>query len=99
MNMPHEPEINAWYRDPFGKTFQVVAIDENDKTVELQHFGGELEGLPLSAWYGIELEAIDPPEDWTGPFDDLLRDDLGDTGFATHPEDWNGPWEEIEREH
>lgn len=99
MNMQQEPEINTWYRDPLGKTFQVVAIDENEMTVELQYFDGEVEGLPLSAWYGIEHEAIDAPEDWTGPFDDLLRDDLGDTGLAMHPEDWNGPWDALEREH
>jgi len=51
MNVQHDPEINGWYRDSAGKTFQVIAVD--DETVELQHFGGELEEVTLSVWYAL----------------------------------------------
>lgn len=97
MPMLCEPEINSWYRDNAGKIFQVVALDDADSAVEVQHFGGEIEAFPLGSWYGAELESIDAPEDWSGALDDVSRDDLGDTGMATHPEVWSGPWEEIDR--
>lgn len=99
MNIQQEPQVNAWYRDPLGKMFQVVALDDYEKTVELQHVDGALEEMPLSVWYATSLEAIEPSEDWTGPIDDMTRDDLGDNGLATHPVDWNGPWDEIDREY
>lgn len=98
MHVYYEPEIDGWYRDASGRTFQVVAVDNDEGTVDLQYFGGELEEMALGAWYGMSFEPIGPPEDWTGPFDDLQRDDLGDTDQATRPEEWSGPWEEIERE-
>lgn len=97
MQTQHKPEMDGWYRDTSGRTFQVVGVDDQEATVEIQYFGGEVEDLGLSSWYAMELEAIDSPEDWTGPFDDLLRDDLGDTDSVRHPEDWNGPWEEMDR--
>jgi hypothetical protein len=98
MQVLSEPVIDSWYRDASARTFQVVAVDNDEGSVEIQYFSGEVEEIALGAWYGMQLEAIDPPEDWTGPFDDLGRDDLGDTEQVTRPEDWSGPWEEIERE-
>jgi hypothetical protein len=98
MHMQNEPQIDAWYRDAAGRVFQVVAVDPKDNSVELQHFSGEVEEINLGSWYGMELESIDPPEDWTGPFDDLERDDRGETGYGARPEDWNGPWDELDRE-
>lgn len=97
MQIQTEPRIDAWYRSNNGGTFKVVAVDNADGTVEVQHFGGEVEELSLSAWYGMELEQVDAPEDWTGPFDDLVRDDIGDGGLGTRPSDWNGPWDELDR--
>ncbi len=98
MQIQKEPVIDGWYRNASGEMFQVIAVDPNDMTVDVQHFGGEVEEVNLGAWYGMEVEAIDAPEDWTGPFDDLRRDDLGDNGGSSKPEDWNGPWEKLDRE-
>lgn len=98
MQIQHEPIIDSWYRDTSGGMFQVISVDAKDATVELQHFGGEVEEVNLGAWYGMEVEPIDAPEDWTGPFDDLMRDDLGDNGDSSKPEDWNGPWDRLDRE-
>lgn len=78
MNNDIEPAIGNWYQDlADGATFQVVSTDEDEAMVELQYFDGDIEEVTLDEWRGMELEATDAPEDWSGPIDDLERDDQG----------------------
>ncbi len=73
-----DPIIGNWYRnEETGNDFEVVALDEDAQTVEIQYFDGELEELELDAWYELPIEAIEAPEDWSGPFDEMEPDDLG----------------------
>ncbi|MCK7580261.1 MAG: hypothetical protein MZV65_34550 [Chromatiales bacterium] len=81
-----------------GQRFQVTAFDEDAGTVEIQDFDGDLEEVDIDEWYTLEIETIEPPEDWTGPVDDIGRDDLGYSDTATSGEDWIGTVEDgIER--
>jgi hypothetical protein len=73
-----DPIVGNWYKNLEDQTeFEVVAVDEDTQTVEIQYFDGEVEELDLDAWYEIVLEAIAPPEDWSGAFDEMEPDDLG----------------------
>ena len=73
-----DPIIGNWYRNQeTGNDFEVVALDEDAQTIEIQYFDGEVEELDLDAWYELAIEAIEAPEDWSGPFDELESDDLG----------------------
>jgi len=89
------PVIAQWYKHlDKGQTFQVVSIDEEEETVELQHFDGDLEEIDLDTWRELEIETIEPPEDWTGPIDDIEHDDLGYTETDMSEDDWARPLEE-----
>jgi hypothetical protein len=91
-----DPIIGNWYRDQeTGNDFEVVAIDEDAQTIEIQYFDGEVEELDLDAWYELPIEAIEAPEDWSGPFDELESDDLGYEG-SEEEEDENEPPSEDE---
>jgi TATA-binding protein-associated factor Taf7 len=73
-----DPIIGNWYRNQeTGNDFEVVALDEDAQTIEIQYFDGELEELDLDAWYELAIESIEAPEDWSGPFDEMEADDLG----------------------
>ncbi|CDH44919.1 MAG: hypothetical protein IPL59_19385 [Candidatus Competibacteraceae bacterium] len=73
-----DPIIGNWYRNQeTGNDFEVVALDEDAQTIEIQYFDGELEDLDLDAWYELPIESIEAPEDWSGPFDEMESDDLG----------------------
>ena len=96
MNKPLEPVIDDWYRDSQGSILKVVAFDSDDRTVEVQLFEGEIAEYELETWYQLGVVAIAAPEDWSGPFDDLVNDDFGNTEKPMHPTDWNGPTDEIE---
>lgn len=63
------PVVGDWYRRVNGALFEVVAIDRDDGTVEVQHFDGTLEELDLESWEEQEFEEAQPPEDWTGSVD------------------------------
>jgi hypothetical protein len=63
------PVVGEWYRRADGSHFEVVAIDRDDGTVEVQHFDGTLEEFDLDSWEELEFEEAEPPEDWTGSVD------------------------------
>ncbi len=63
------PVIGQWYRRPGGDSFEVVAIDRDDRTIEIQYFDGTVEELDMDEWLEDEIEASEAPEDWTGSVD------------------------------
>jgi len=100
MTTEADPIVDNWYQHlDKGQKFKVVAIDESEGTVETQHFDGDLEEIDLEAWYMLDIEPIEEPEDWTGPLDDVERDALGsysESGMSG--EDWAASMREIKPE-
>ena len=41
----------------------------DDRTIEIQYFDGTIEEIDLDDWLEDEIEATEPPEDWTGSVD------------------------------
>ena len=80
-----KPSIGNWYRLQGSESFEVVAFDEDDGTIELQYFDGTVEEMDLVDWNaakeGGQLEAVEAPEDWTGSVDVDPEED--DSGSAT----------------
>ena len=99
-----KPIIDQWYRHlDKGQRFFVTAVDEDANTVEIQHFDGDIEEYDWNEWFGLKIETIEQPEDWTGPVDDIERDDLGYSETDMTEEDWAEPLkepvaEEVEEE-
>ena len=95
MTIDEAPSVLQWYRHlDKGYQFKIVAIDERAGTIEVQHFDGDLEELDVDDWHEMDIEPIEPPEDWTGPMDDIERDDLGYTETDMSNEDWSAPLRE-----
>ncbi|WP_440996364.1 DUF6763 family protein [Arhodomonas sp. SL1] len=76
MAMGGEPVIGDWYMAAGGDTFEVVAYDPDDQSVEIQYFDGAVEELDLDSWHEIHASPIEPPEDWSGSMD-VSREDSG----------------------
>ncbi len=93
-----DPIVGNWYRHlDKGQSFEVVAIDEDRGAVEIQHFDGDLEEISFEGWYQLEIDLSEPPEDWTGAMDDIVRDDLGYSETEMQGEDWSEPLEEVKQ--
>ena len=99
MPIQEPPIVSQWYqhRDK-GYRFQIIAVDADEATVEIQHFDGDVEELDLDGWHELEVEPIEPPADWTGPIDDIERDDLGYSENGMSASDWSEPLEEGGKE-
>ena len=80
MTTPH-PGIGEWYRLNGGELFEVVAVDEDDGTIELQYFDGTVEEMDVDDWNAQwddgALEAAEAPEDWSGSVDVEAGDEEG----------------------
>lgn len=72
------PVIGQWFRRPNGALFEVVAIDEQGGTIEIQYFDGTIDGVEFDAWPDLLLVEVGAPEDWSGSVDMDPEDFLGD---------------------
>lgn len=71
------PVIGQWFRRPNGTLFEVVAVDEDGGTVELQQFDGTLDEVEMDAWPELLLTEVSAPEDWSGSVDMDPEDYVG----------------------
>jgi hypothetical protein len=89
MNNELDPRIDQWYAHiDKGQSFYVAAIDEDQGTVEIQHFDGDIEELDMDEWRELRIELSEQPENWSGALDIAEQDDLGTGVTDTDPEDW-----------
>jgi hypothetical protein len=87
-----DPLEDQWYSyNDKGQRFYVVAIDEEDSAVEVQHFDGDLEELTLDEWRELDIQLSEPPENWAGALDIGEQDDFGTGITDTNEEDWSEP--------
>ena len=91
-----DPIVGNWYLHvDKGQEFEVVAVNEAEGTVEVQHFDGDIEQFDLEEWYDLEIEPAEPPENWSGPYDDFDEDDMAPTDDEMSEEDWNRPLDDF----
>jgi hypothetical protein len=82
------PVIGNWYRRSNGNLFEVVAVDEDDATVELQFFDGTIDEVDLERWPKMLIEVVGAPDDWLGSVDmdpeDFSGKDSGEMPAGYH---------------
>ena len=67
MGREYEPTVKQWYEDlENDETFQVLKVDEDKETVEIQYLDGEIEELDVESWAELDLELTEEPEGWSG---------------------------------
>jgi hypothetical protein len=76
-----QPGIGDWYRLNGGALFEVVALDDDDGTIEIQYFDGTVEEMDIEDWEAQwdegALESAEAPEDWSGSVDVENSDNEG----------------------
>lgn len=63
MPMYEEPVVGAFYEDEDGRSFEVIAFDENDGSIEIQYGDSTTEEIDLDDWYGLDLERLESDEE------------------------------------
>ncbi|HEY2590434.1 MAG TPA: DUF6763 family protein [Steroidobacteraceae bacterium] len=68
-----QPTVGSWYRLEGGATFEIVAIDDDEGTIEVQYFDGTVEEMDFEDWELLceerGLASTGAPEDWSGSVD------------------------------
>jgi hypothetical protein len=89
------PTIGNWYKRANGALFEVVAVDEEDGSVEIQYFDGTIDEIELEAWPELILVPAGAPEDWSGSVDMDPEDYVGDED-GEMPPGWQDPLEFLD---
>lgn len=91
------PVVGNWYRSMDGTLFEVVAIDRDDETIEVQHFDGTLEELDAEIWGEQEFEAAVAPDDWSGSVDVEPEDYEVESDMTAVGSIWTDPLTSLDR--
>ncbi len=74
-----EPIVGDWYRC-WGDLFEVVAFDDDDRTIEIQYHDGTLEEIEMDDWNtrckSGAMALAEPPEDYSGAMDSEPEEEL-----------------------
>jgi hypothetical protein len=90
------PAVGDWYEAPGGVKFEVVAVDDEDGSIDIQHYDGTVEELDFDAWEESEHFPTDPPEDYSGSLD-IERDDYGVDLDRAAVQDWSDPLDYLDQ--
>jgi hypothetical protein len=91
-----DPTIGRWYRRPNGQLFEVVAVDEDDETIEVQFFDGTIDEIDIETWANLLVENVAAPEDWTGSVD-MDPDDFTGAEDGELPVGYHDPLEFLDK--
>ena len=90
MGREYEPTPKQWYEDlENDETFQVLKVDEDKETVEIQYLDGEIEELDVDTWAELDLELTEEPEGWSGSEGDEDDDEEDDEEDDEDDDDWD----------
>ncbi len=84
------PIIGQWFRRPSGTLFEVVAIDDDDRTGEIQQFDGTIDEVDMESWTDLLLTEVSAPEDWSGSVD-MDPEDFGGKKNTEMPSGFHDP--------
>lgn len=87
MPMEQEPVVGAIYKDLDGKSFEVLAFNEDDGVIDVQYVDGAVEEIDLDAWYEMDLVTVKTPKDEDEEDDDDELDDEDDEDLDDEDED------------
>ena len=59
------PEVGTWYQTlRNSEMFEIVAIDEQGKTIDVQYLDGRIDEFDYQTWQATPLERCAEPADW-----------------------------------
>lgn len=91
------PLIGHWFRRPNGALLEVVAVDEDQNTVEVQYFDGTIDEIDFDTWQEQFLIEVAAPDDWLGSVD-MDPDDYVGLAAGEMPAGFHDPLAVAEEE-
>ena len=88
--------VGEWYRVAEAPPFEVVALDADHETIEIQYFDGTLEEIDFESWAEMAPKPSVAPEDWSGSMD-MEREDFGIEPETLRSDTRNSPLDHIDQ--
>jgi hypothetical protein len=88
--------VGSWYRVGTEPPFEIVALDVDHETIEVQYADGTLEEIDFDSWAEMEPHGTHPPEDWSGSMD-VGREEFGIEPDTMHMESWDSPLDHLDQ--
>ena len=90
------PVIGAWYQDAVEDVlFEVVAVDEQSLTIDVQYEDGEVGEFDVDTWMQMIVLPAQEPEDWRISYE-LSGDDGQDPDAVMIPDDFSDPFSSLD---
>jgi hypothetical protein len=93
---PHNVVVGDWYRVGTEPPFEVVAVDADHETIEIQYFDGTVEEVDFESWLEMAPQPTVPPEDWSGAMD-VDKEDYGVDPDRLIADSWESPLDQLDR--
>ncbi|WGL17261.1 hypothetical protein PVT68_02925 [Microbulbifer bruguierae] len=80
------PEIGSWFENfESGDVFEVVAVDQPSRTIEIQYEDGSLDEIDFQSWPRLPLVGAAAPEDANAGYGSSAEEmqDEEDAGFRS----------------
>jgi len=89
------PTIGNWYQDVITQQLmEVVAVDEDSGTIEVQYEDGDIDEYDIESWSQLSLSSAAAPEDANAGYEASYEDPWdNDFGYSSS---FNSPLEIIE---
>ncbi|HXG27759.1 MAG TPA: DUF6763 family protein [Nevskiales bacterium] len=93
---PHNVVVGDWYCVGTEPPFEVVAVDADQETIEIQYFDGTVEEVDFDSWLEMAPQPSPPPEDWSGAMD-VDKEDYGIDPDRLITDSWESPLDQLDR--
>ncbi len=81
-------EVGAWYRTAGTEPFEVVALDFDSETVEIQYYDGSVAELDYDSWLDLGATPTTGPDSFDGALD-LSQEDMLAIESIARPDAWS----------
>jgi len=91
------PRIGSWYKDQDnGQCFEIVAIDDKQRTIEVQYYDGDISEFEIESWGSLNIYETEAPDAAYASVDGILA--YGDEAPLDSTFMQSSPLETIEPE-
>ncbi len=96
MSKPN-PAVGSWYQTFEGEVLEVVALDLEEQSIEVQFYDGTVEEYDTDTWKELVKRSAEAPEDWSGSLD-ISSDDYGVDLDRPAGDNHHNPMDDLDKE-
>src|SRR5688572_4870070 len=94
--LTHAVTVGDWYQVALEPAFEVVAVDADQETIEIQYFDGTVQEISFDDWTEMRPQPSAQPEDFSGAMD-IDKEDYGIEPDRLSGDSLSNPLDQLDR--